>query len=90
MMTPEILQTICTTLANGNARRSGVDQELREAFPGMIFNVCDDNDIPSRIKPLASGDGFMLYGISTSGHCATLTSTLEAAGGLAIALTDDE
>lgn len=89
MITPEFLQTVCTTLAGGNVHRPEVEQALREAFPGTLFRVCDDNDIPSRIKPLASGDGFMLYGINTESHCAALTSSPEMASGLAIALTDE-
>ena len=77
-------------LANGNAQRRGVDVELREAFPGIVFNVCSDNDIPSRLKPVAEGEGFALYAINTSGHCAQLTAQVEGAGGLAIALIDDD
>lgn len=90
MITPELIQTVCQALANGNAQRAGVDQELREAFPGITFTLCDDNDIPSRISPLTTGEGFALYGISTSGHCASLTSCIESATGLAIALMDDD
>lgn len=89
-MTPELLQLVCRALAEGNARRPGIDRELREAFPGVTFSLCDDNDIPSRLTPLVTGEGFALYGISSSGHCAALTSNLESASGLAIALTDDE
>ncbi len=87
-MTPELIQQVCRTLANGNARRPGIDRELRAAFPGLAFSVCDDNDIPSRIKPITRGEDFALYGISTSGHCASLTGDIESAGGLAIALID--
>lgn len=89
-LTPDFLDTVCHALANGNARRAGVDAQLREAFPGIVFTVCDDNDMPSRLKPVATGEGFALYAINTSGHCAQLTSQLEGAGGLAIGLTDDD
>ena len=88
MMTVEQIQQVCQALADGNARRPGVDRELREAFPGFAFSLCDDNDIPSRIKPITKGEDFALYGISTSGHCASLTSDIESANGLAIALID--
>ncbi|MDO6388070.1 MULTISPECIES: DUF6129 family protein [Uliginosibacterium] len=89
-LTPEFLDTVCHALANGNARRPGVDAELREAFPGLVFKVCDDNDIPSRLKPVAEGEGFALYAINTGEHCAALTAQLEGAGGLAIGLLNDE
>ncbi|MBS1155161.1 MAG: hypothetical protein H6R07_1085 [Proteobacteria bacterium] len=87
-MTPELIQQICSALADGNARRPGIDRELRAVFPGLAFSVCDDNDIPSRIRPLTTGEDFALYGIDTGGHCAALTSDIESAGGLAIALID--
>lgn len=87
-MTPELIQQVCTALADGNARRAGIERELRAAFPGLAFSVCDDNDIPSRIRPLAMRDDFALYGIDTGGHCAALTTDIESAGGLAIALID--
>jgi hypothetical protein len=90
MMTPELLEIVLRALAEGNARRPDIATALQEAFPGLTFTLCDDNDIPSRLKPLATGEGFKLYGISTGGHCAALTSQLESASGLAIALTDDE
>jgi hypothetical protein len=89
-MTPEMLGTVCNALANGNAQRPGVHLELREAFPGVPFTLCSDNDIPSRLQPLATGEGFALYGVSTSDHCAALTANLETADGLTIALLDDE
>lgn len=90
MITPALLERVSHALADGNARHPGVDQALRAAFPGITFALCDDNDIPSRIAPLTTGTGFALYGIGSSGHCASLTSNIEAASGLAIALTDDE
>jgi hypothetical protein len=89
-VTPELLQTVCSALANGNATRPGVDRELREAFPGIPFTVCDDNDVPSRLKPLVEGEGFALYGVNVSDHCAAMTSNIDASNGLAIALKDDE
>lgn len=88
MITPELLQLVCRALENGNAQRPGIDRELRDAFPGTAFSVCNDNDIPSRIKPLISSEDFALYGIDTAGHCAALTSDMESAAGLAIALID--
>lgn len=89
-ITQEFLATVSTALENGNVLRPGIDMELREAFPGIPFTLCNDNDIPSRLKPLAQGNGFALYGINTGGHCAALTANMEATAGLAIALVDDE
>lgn len=90
MISRELLERICAALADGNAQKAGIVQSLREAFPGIAFTICNDNDIPSRIKPLVIGEGFALYGIGSSGHCAQLTADPEAANGLTIALIDDD
>lgn len=90
MISRELLDMVCAALADGKAQQAGIVQTLRAAFPGVAFTVCNDNDIPSRIKPLVRGEGFALYGIGSSGHCAQLTADPEAANGLTIALIDDE
>ena len=89
-ITQAFFDQLCVALGNGNAARPGIEAELREAYPGVVFSTCSDNDIPSRVRPLAAGEGFALYGVSTSGHCASLTMQREAAGGIAIALLDDD
>lgn len=85
----EFIATLCAALADGNAQRPGIEHELRDAFPGTSFTLCDDDDIPSRLKPLAEGEGFALYGVNTCGHCAALTSDMDAADGITIGLRDD-
>lgn len=90
MIAPGLLSEICTMLADGTAQTPQVAALLREAFPGTPFSVCSDNDIPSRIRPLATGEGFALYGLNTTEHCAALTSASEHADGIVIGLTDDE
>lgn len=90
MITPDFLALVSAALAGGKAAAPGIDAALREAFPGVPFTLCSDNDIPSRLQPLARGEGFALYGVNTSGHCAALTAVAESADGLAIALTDDD
>jgi len=90
MITPDFLKQVCDKLADGNARMPSVDLALRQAFPGVPFTLCSDNDVPSRLQPMAYGDGFALYGINTGGHCAALTCIADAATGIAIALTDDD
>lgn len=90
MITQDFLKQVCGALAHGKMHEPGVDAALREAFPGIPFTLCSDNDIPSRLQPMARGEGFALYGINTGGHCAALTSAADCATGIAIALTDDD
>jgi len=90
MISTELIAQVRRCLENQIVDHARVAQQLRAAFPGVMFSVCNDNDIPSRIKSLGGGAGFALYGIHTGGHCATLVSELEAANGLAIALIDED
>jgi hypothetical protein len=89
-VTPELVSTVCEILAQETALKPGIDKELRASYPGIPFTVCHDDDIPSRLKPLARGKGFALYGVSVGEHCASLTGSLDCTNGLTIALTDDE
>jgi len=90
MIAPELITDVERLLAAGAADHARVAQALRAAFPGVMFSVCNDNDIPSRIKPLGGGAGFALYGIDAGSHCATLVSSADAASGLAVALIDED
>jgi hypothetical protein len=90
MIAPELIADVEKTLSAGVGGHAQIAQQLRAAFPGVMFSVCSDNDIPSRIRPLTSGAGFALYGIDTASHCATLVSNAESATGLAVALMDED
>jgi len=89
-VTPELLESVCQALAGGKAQQPEVDRAMRLAFPGIPFSLCFDNDIPSRLKPLATGEGFALYGLNTSQHCAAMTGLIEFADGLVIGLLDED
>lgn len=90
MLTPEFIDEVVASLARGRAWEPDVATTLRAAYPGYHFAVAFDNDIPSRLRPLAEGDGFNLYGISTSDHCAALTPLQEAASGMLVALVSPD
>ncbi|MDQ7990424.1 MAG: DUF6129 family protein [Candidatus Dactylopiibacterium sp.] len=89
-LTPATLAGVQAVLEAGALRAADPAEALRAAFPGLAFTLCADNDIPSRLAPLARGRGFALYGIATAGHCAALTARLAAASGLAVALMDED
>lgn len=87
-MNNELIDGVRSVLTDGGAAQPGLLNRLRLAFPGLAFSLCDDNDVPSRLQPLAEGEGYALYGIATGEHCASLTARLDGASGLAIALKD--
>lgn len=91
MLSAELLEKVCGALAHGNAQAPDIAQQLKAVFPELHFSVCNDNDIPSRVRPVLEAEDFNLYGIHTGGgHCASLTPDAEAATGLVIALKDDD
>lgn len=63
---------------------------LRSTFPGVHFTVCNDEDIPVRLRSVAGNAFCRLYYVDGSDHCLKLTGDAEAATGLVVALCDDE
>lgn len=90
MIPPELITGVRQLLEAQPLEPAQIVPQLRAAFPGVMFSVCNDNDIPSRIRAIGEGEGFMLYGVNTGGHCASLISDPEAADGLAVALIDGD
>jgi Family of unknown function (DUF6129) len=58
---------------------------LRQAWPGVHFTFCCEDDIPARLEPRANGEGFGIYLVSGAQHCVAFTDHLEAATGLVLA-----
>lgn len=63
---------------------------LRQAWPGVHFTFCSEDDIPARLKPLAEGVGYGVYLVSGAEHCVAFTDHLEAATGLVLAANSEE
>jgi hypothetical protein len=59
---------------------------LRQAWPGVHFTYCSEDDIPARLSPVAEGEGFGVYLVSGADHCVAFTDHLEAATGLVLAV----
>ncbi len=63
---------------------------LRQAWPGVHFTYCSEDDIPARLAPVAEGDGFGVYLVSGAEHCVAFTDHLEAATGLVLAAVSED
>lgn len=63
---------------------------LRGTFPGVHITVCNDDDIPARLSPVAGNDVCRLYYVDSCDHCLKLTTDAEAATGLVVALCDGD
>ena len=58
--------------------------ELRQAFPGVHFSVCRDDDMPARMSPAAQNALCCLYYVTS----LSLSTDAESASGLVVALVD--
>lgn len=58
---------------------------LRARWPQLRFTHCADDDVPPRLTPAFSGEGYRLYYIAGGDHCLALTREAEAAIGLVVA-----
>ncbi|MDP1536356.1 MAG: DUF6129 family protein [Burkholderiales bacterium] len=65
-------------------------QDLRATFPGKHLSVCNDDDIPPRLKPAAENAACLIYYVATGEHCLSLTNDAAAATGIVVALRDDD
>ncbi len=74
--------------AQAGAAEERLLAELRQAFPGVHFSVCRDDDMPARMSPAAQNAVCCLYYVSSGGHCLSLSTDAESASGLVVALVD--
>ncbi|TCJ11566.1 hypothetical protein EZJ19_15555 [Parasulfuritortus cantonensis] len=63
---------------------------LRQAWPGVHFTYCSEDEVPARLKPVADGRDFGVYLVSGAEHCVAFTDHLEAATGLVLAARSEE
>jgi hypothetical protein len=63
---------------------------LRQAWPGVHFTYCSEDDIPARLKPVAEGAGYGVYLVSGAEHCVAFTDHLDAATGLVLAARSED
>jgi hypothetical protein len=76
-------------IANGKVVDDGLKEELKQAFPGIRFTLCSEDDIHAG-KPVLESEGFDIYLVGSSDHCMTLTNDFSLATGVVIAETYDE
>lgn len=71
-------------LANGKPVDDTLKEELKQAFPGIRFTLCSEDDIHAG-KPVLESQGFDLYLVGSSDHCLSLTNDFALATGVVIA-----
>ncbi|MDI6750805.1 MAG: DUF6129 family protein [Rhodocyclaceae bacterium] len=63
---------------------------LRAAFPGRHISVCGEDDVSPRLKPAAENAVCLIYYVTSSGHCLSLTNDPAAATGIVVALRSED
>ncbi len=83
MLTQDQLDQVAAHIGN-NPLSETLIAEIRQAFPGIHFTYCMEDDIPNN-APVFTGAGFNLYLVDGREHCLCLTGELENATGIVIA-----
>lgn len=84
MIIDEELVANVAMLANGKPVDDTLKEELKQAFPGIRFTLCSEDDIHAG-KPVLQSQGFGLYLVGSSEHCLSLTNDYALATGVVIA-----
>lgn len=85
LMLTQVLEQVASRF---NEPEEALVSYLRQSYPGTIFSVCSDNDMPPRMHAVAGNSFCRLYYIDSGEHCLSLTNDAEAATGLVVALRD--
>ncbi|MGJ0428372.1 DUF6129 family protein [Methylobacter sp.] len=83
MITMEQTREIAGKIAQLGINES-VLATLRQAYPGIHFTYCMDDDIPNN-EPVLTHDDFNLYLVDGREHCLCLTDNPEVATGIVVA-----
>ena len=64
---------------------------LRQRFPGVLFTLCGEDDVPARLKPVRETPAHLFYLYThASGHCLEFTSDPALATGIVVAARADD
>ncbi len=92
MITPERIEQVTRVV-----EKAGLNEQtlaaLREAFDGLHFTYCMEDDIGAGIgvsNPVREAQGFNLYLVDGRSHCMRFTDNPAVATGLVLAETGDE
>lgn len=88
---PDFLDQVLAQVASApSCIHEALAQNLRAAFPGRHLSVCNDDDIPPRLKPAAENTACLIYYVASGAHCLSLTDDAAAATGIVVALRGED
>ncbi len=90
MIAHETLEQIAYTASSQGKLNDVLLATLKDGWPNLRFTLCNDDDMPARMKPALSGDQFNLYLVGGSEHCLSLTNDPQHAIGVVLAQVGEE
>lgn len=90
MIAADTLGQIAQRAAASGALGEATLNTLKQAWPDLRFTLCNDDDMPARMKPVLSEKRFNLYLVGGGEHCLSLTDDPERAIGVVLAQVDEE
>ncbi|MEZ5584047.1 MAG: DUF6129 family protein [Candidatus Competibacteraceae bacterium] len=88
MISPELVMEIARHVETEGLDHSTAAR-LRQAYPGMHFATCQDDDI-NNLAPVLNNKTFNVYLLDARSHCLSLTRDYEAATGVVLAELPDD
>ncbi|MFZ1828187.1 MAG: DUF6129 family protein [Candidatus Competibacteraceae bacterium] len=88
MITPSQLHDIAQWVETHGVDYAALSR-LRQAYPGVHFTDCLDDDIIHGAEPALQGAGINLYLVDGRQHCLRLTDDLQNATGVVLAVTTE-
>ena len=88
MIAADTLSQIAQRAAQGALGETTLET-LKQSWPDLRFTLCNDDDMPARMKPVLSEKRFNLYLVGGGEHCLSLTDDPERAIGVVLAQVDE-
>ncbi|WP_303787024.1 DUF6129 family protein [Azovibrio restrictus] len=84
-ITPELLDAVAAAAPSCDLNG------LRQRFPGVLFTLCSEDDVPARLKPVRETPTHLLHLYThASGHCLEFTPDPDLATGIVVAARADD
>jgi hypothetical protein len=89
MIVHETLERIAATAASFAELNENTILALKQTWPDLRFTLCNDDDMPARLRPALKREKFNLYLVGNGEHCISLTDDPQQAIGVVLAEVDE-
>ena len=88
MIAAGMVEQVADSVAEASPFLADIDLQhlLRAEYDGLRVVVCNDDDVPTTMRPAHGNARCNLYYLDAGEHCVKLTRDAQAASGLVVAL----